>query len=86
MTQILACSIIRDMERQSVTSSNIKSLGWKNNTLEVEFHDGSIYQYTGVPASKHAALVAESGKEKGSVGSLFHRTIKARHGFTKISK
>jgi hypothetical protein len=74
------------MQRQNVTSSNVKSMGWLNNTLEVEYHDGSIYHYHNVPASKHAALMAESGKTNGSVGSLLSRTVKGRHGFTKVSK
>lgn len=72
------------MTRQPVTSSNLKSVGWENNTLEVEFHDGSIYQYANVPASRHAALMAEDKNPKGSVGGHFHRHIKPRHGHVKI--
>lgn len=36
------------MERQLVSSSRIRSVGWENNVLEVEFHNGSIYQYFNV--------------------------------------
>ena len=41
------------MERERVTSSNIFSVGFDENseTLEIEFHDGSIYEYYGVPKS-----------------------------------
>lgn len=37
------------MYRESVESSNIKSIGYENETLEVEFLNGSIYQYKNVP-------------------------------------
>lgn len=33
------------MFRKPVISSRIKSVGWTNNVLEVEFHDGKIYEY-----------------------------------------
>jgi hypothetical protein len=38
------------MNRTPVSSSNIKSIGYdsQSNTLEVEFRDGSIYQYYSV--------------------------------------
>ncbi|MCL2841802.1 MAG: KTSC domain-containing protein [Defluviitaleaceae bacterium] len=28
-------------------------MGWANNTLEVEFHDGSVYQYHGVSQQEY---------------------------------
>ncbi len=33
------------MERISVVSSNIKSVGYEKGILEIEFHTGSVYQY-----------------------------------------
>lgn len=36
------------MIRHSVSSSRMNSVGWDNNTMEVEFKDGSVYQYHGV--------------------------------------
>ena len=33
------------MNRIPVSSSRISSVGWENNTLEVQFKDGAIYQY-----------------------------------------
>ena len=36
------------MQRHSVSSSRIASVGWENNTMEVEFHNGVVYQYHGV--------------------------------------
>jgi len=74
------------MERDPVTSSNLKSVGWENGTLEVEFHSGDIYRYANVPAAKHKALLAADKDPKGSVGSHFHRHIRSKHGFTKVTK
>jgi len=39
------------MLRMSVSSSNISSVGYdpKTQTLEVEFHNGGVYQYFNVP-------------------------------------
>jgi len=74
------------MTRTPVTSTHIKSIGWEKGTLEVEFSDGNVYHYHGVPASKHAALMAEDNREKGSVGGHLHRFIKPHHGFTKVKK
>lgn len=41
------------MYRQSVNSSRISSVGWENNTLEVEFKNGKIYQYYNVSNSEY---------------------------------
>ncbi len=41
------------MLRYSVSSSRISSVGWENNTLEVEFHNGAVYQYYGVTQSEY---------------------------------
>ena len=54
------------INRIPVTSSNLRSVGYdpSSETLEVEFHDGGIYQYSGVPANIHDALMnaASHGK------------------------
>ena len=36
------------MNRQPVSSSRISSVGWENNIMEVQFHNGAVYQYHGV--------------------------------------
>ncbi|MDU4598737.1 MAG: KTSC domain-containing protein [Clostridium sporogenes] len=33
---------------QSVSSSRISKVGWENNTLYVQFHDGVVYAYNNV--------------------------------------
>jgi hypothetical protein len=61
------------MERTPVSSSNIASIGYDADsmTLEIEFLNGRIYQYAGVPADVHAALMAA-----GSHGAYFNSSIK----------
>jgi hypothetical protein len=70
------------MERQPVTSSNLRSVGYdaKQLLLEVEFQDGATYQYTGVPASAHQALMLA-----GSKGSYFHANIRDRYPYHRVS-
>jgi len=49
------------MERQSVSSSNLLSVGFEAGILEIEFHDFAVYQYYDVPESIFDGLMnAES--------------------------
>ena len=41
------------MYRKRVSSSRIASVGRENNTMEVEFHNGKVYQYFDVTASEY---------------------------------
>ena len=70
------------MIRQSVSSSNIASIGYDagSQTLEIEFHTGGIYQYYGVPKSLYEDFMRAS-----SHGTFFHQHIKGRYGDTKVS-
>jgi hypothetical protein len=45
------------MVRQLVSSSRMRSVGWENNVLEIEFHDGAIYQYFNVSSSEYFAFI-----------------------------
>lgn len=36
------------MNRQPVSSSRIANVGWENNVMQVQFHNGAIYNYYGV--------------------------------------
>ena len=62
-----------DMERTPVQSSNLNSVGYDadSSILEIEFHHGGIYQYSGVPSSVHEELMAA-----GSKGTYFDQAIK----------
>lgn len=59
------------MNRQYVNSSDIRSIGYENNTLEIEFNSGGIYQYHGVPFDRYSNLL-----NSGSCGRYFHNFIK----------
>ena len=50
------------MERQRVSSSNIRSIGYDNSTstLEVEFVNGRIYQYYNVLELVYSSLMSAS--------------------------
>lgn len=65
------------MQRQYVSSSNVRSVGWEDSTLEVEFNDGSIYHYHNVSQAEYQAVLV------GSVGSNIHRLAKL-HSYTRI--
>jgi len=48
--------------------------------LEVEFHDHTIYQYSGVSAEIHAALLAAESK-----GTFFNTVIQNRFPFAPMA-
>ncbi len=61
------------MNRTSVSSSNIASIGYDaaRRVLEIEFLNGSVYQYSSVPESLYNGLMNAS-----SHGSYFDSYIK----------
>lgn len=69
------------MERMPVTSSNLQSVGYDldSETLEVEFHDGSVYQYSNVPQGEYDALMSADSK-----GTYFSANIRNRYPYTKL--
>lgn len=70
------------MKRQSVSSSNLVSVGYDSTsrTLEIEFHSGGIYQYLGVPISVYNGLM-----NAGSHGQYFDAYVKkAGFSFRKL--
>lgn len=70
------------MNRQTVISSNIKSIGYdlKLKILEIEFREGGIYQYFNVPEFIFNNLMRAS-----SHGSYFNKYIKNNYRWTKIN-
>jgi hypothetical protein len=68
------------MQRTPVRSRNIASIGWENGTLEVAFHDGGVYQYSGVPESVYRAFLNAHSK-----GSYFHDHIKDRYLYREVA-
>ena len=47
------------MERELVSSSTIVSIGYEGETLEVEFKNGTVYQYYNVPEVVYSQLMAD---------------------------
>lgn len=70
------------MQRVSVTSSNIASIGYDGTslTLEIEFTDGHVYQYFDVPEHVHVGLMQAS-----SHGQFLNTAIKGRYRYARIS-
>ena len=71
-------------QMESVTSSNIKAIGYDaaENKLYVEFYSKSgrsLYVYYDVPEAIYNSLI-----NAGSHGEYFHRNIKNVYSFDKI--
>ena len=69
------------MERKTVRSTNIASVGYDagTKTLEIEFRSGGVYQYAGVPEKRYDGLMKAS-----AIGSYFHREIKQWYVCRKV--
>jgi hypothetical protein len=69
------------MERTRVRSSNISSIGYEvsTSTLEVEFHSGSIYQYSRVPERVFDALVGAR-----SHGAFFNDHVRDNYATRQV--
>jgi len=70
------------MNRISVSSSNISSIGYDpvSQTLEIEFNDGSVYQYDSVPSGEYDGIM-----HAGSHGQYFHQHIKDVYPYRKVN-
>ncbi|WP_049629345.1 KTSC domain-containing protein [Cellvibrio sp. pealriver] len=67
------------MQRQSVSSSNVASVGYDEGTLEVEFNNGAVYQYFDVPQHIFEELVGAA-----SVGAYLAAHIKGVYRYSKV--
>lgn len=69
------------VERTAIQSSTIKAVGHDPRTLmlEIEFRDGNVYQYFGVPQKVHAELLKAT-----SAGRFFNTAIKEQYGYVKL--
>lgn len=70
------------MHRDKVISSNIASIGYdaETMTLEVEFNNGQVWQYEGVPASLYYA-----SKSAPSIGQWFAANIRREYAGKRVS-
>ncbi|MEW6170547.1 MAG: KTSC domain-containing protein [Candidatus Omnitrophota bacterium] len=66
------------MNRKHIVSSNISSIGYdvNNKILEIEFKNGSIYQYFNVPSNVFDKLMSVS-----SQGNYFYHNIKNTYDY-----
>ncbi|MEZ0611687.1 KTSC domain-containing protein [Fibrella sp. WM1] len=67
------------MTRIPVDSSNLASVGYDGRTLEVEFLNGSVYQYSGVPDEVYEALMSAD-----SHGKYFNANIRTSYSYRKV--
>lgn len=69
------------MEMANVDSSNVAAIGYdmESSTLQVEFNNGTTYQYFDVPESLFEGL-----RDADSVGSYLASNIKGIYRFSKI--
>jgi hypothetical protein len=64
------------MNRDSVNSSHIKSIGYdvKRKVLEIQFKNGATYEYQDVPVWVRADMISSD-----SIGKYFHENIKGKY-------
>ena len=67
------------MERKSVTSSNIKSIGFDNGTMQVEFRGGAVYDHFDVPGDAYDKLMSADSK-----GAHYHKAIKGQYKVQRL--
>jgi hypothetical protein len=69
------------MDRKRVSSSNIRSVGYEEKTrvLEVEFTNGSVYQYSGIQPEVHRRMMSAS-----SIGSFFKDNIEEEYPCKRV--
>lgn len=67
------------MKRRPVSSSRIRSVGWEDNTLEVEFHDGVIYHYFNVSREEYLSFMYSS-----SLGSALS-VLDKKHPYRRVN-
>jgi len=67
------------MNRLYVTSTNVASVGYENNVLEVEFLNGSVYQYFDVPEEIFQHLISYPHP-----GTFLAHVVKGRYYYQRI--
>lgn len=69
------------MKRETVSSSNLASIGYdsENEILEIEFNHGGVYQYFNVPEEVYEELMSAD-----SHGRYFSANIRNDYEYQKI--
>lgn len=70
------------MERQPVSSSNLKSVGYDRDrrVLEIEFQNGRVYRYHDVPPEEYEELM-----KAPSLGRYFIANIRDGYGYDRAA-
>lgn len=68
------------MERTKIDSTSIEEVGYDEDsqTLEIEFKNGSVYQYFDVPKKIHEDLMSA-----GSAGAYLAKSVKGHFRFSR---
>lgn len=66
------------MVRHPVSSSRIANVSWENDVMEVQFHNGAVYQYYGVSQSEYQNFL-----NSPSLGSALSRLDKI-HNYRRV--
>lgn len=67
---------VKNMERIRVKSSNLRSFGYQDGVLEVEFNNGRVYRYSGVPEGVVRRMLSAP-----SVGEYFAKHIREEYAY-----
>lgn len=69
------------MDKYNVASSNVRTVGYNEpaETLEVEFLNGRVYQYYGVPKHMHGRFMAAQSK-----GQFLNTYIKNQYPYSRV--
>lgn len=65
------------MNRVNVQSTDIRSVGYENGVLEIEFLNGGVYQYPNVPREAFLYMI-----NNPHPGTYFHRNIKPYYPYS----
>jgi hypothetical protein len=70
------------MKRQQVESSNLRSVGYDESRqlLEIEFRNGRVYRYTGVPRAEYEELMRAP-----SLGRYFLANIRDSYDYERAA-
>ena len=70
-------------------SSHLSSIDYSafNQLLGINFHNGSRYEYSLVPPHvfQRLRLADRPGSKLGSIGQAFHKLIKNKYNYRKVS-
>lgn len=69
------------MNRDPVVSSNVESIGYSEDdqTLEIEFKNGAVYQYFDVPENIYHAL-----RDADSIGGYLAANVKGVFRYSRV--